>query len=121
MDKLLIVDDQSDIRKLLRLTLGRRYDLLEAEDAVTAWEVLRHKRPRGVILDVMMPGEMDGYQLCAKIRADPNLKDTYVALVTACGQAADKERGKAVGADDYIVKPYSPLELLNTIRSHLGG
>ena len=59
MEKLLIVDDQSDIRKLLRLTLGRRYDLVEAGDAATAWEIIRRERPRGVILDVMMPGEMD--------------------------------------------------------------
>jgi CheY-like chemotaxis protein len=120
MDKLLIVDDQSDIRKLLKLTLGRRYDLLEAEDAATAWEIIRRKRPRGVILDVMMPGEMDGYQLCEKIRKDPSTKAIYVALVTARGQQADVERGTAVGADDYIVKPYSPLTLLETLQKRLG-
>lgn len=120
MDKLLIVDDQSDIRKLLRITLGRRYELVEAEDAASAWEIIRHERPRGVILDVMMPGEMDGYQLCAKIREDQALKSTYVALVTARGQASDVERGKAVGADDYFIKPYSPLELLRTIEKRLG-
>jgi DNA-binding response OmpR family regulator len=120
MDKLLIVDDQSDIRKLLRITLGRRYAVVEAEDAASAWDIIRHQRPRGVILDIMMPGEMDGYQLCAKIRADQTLKSTYVALVTARGQDADVQRGKAVGADDYFIKPYSPLELLRTIESRLG-
>ena len=119
MDKLLIVDDQSDIRKLMRITLGKRYDLLEAEDAASAWQLIRHEHPRGVILDVMMPGEMDGYQLCAKIRQDPSLRNTYVALVTARGQAADIEYGKAVGADDYFVKPYSPLELLRAIERRL--
>lgn len=121
MDKLLIVDDQSDIRKLLRLTLGRRWELIEAEDAAGAWDLLRRERPRGVILDVMMPGEMDGYQLCEKIRADPTLKSTYVALVTARGQDADRERGAEVGADDYIVKPYSPLGLLRAVESRLGS
>jgi DNA-binding response OmpR family regulator len=120
MDKLLIVDDQTDIRKLLRITLGRRYDLLEAEDATAAWEIIRHDRPRGVILDVMMPGDMDGYQLCMKIRADQALRSTYVALVTSRGQAADVERGKAVGADDYFIKPYSPIDLLRTIEKRLG-
>jgi len=120
MLKLLIVDDQSDIRKLLRITLGRRYDILEAEDAASAWGIIRHEKPRGVILDVMMPGEMDGYQLCAKIRADPALKETYVALVTARGQSADVQRGKDAGADDYFVKPYSPLALLHTIESRVG-
>jgi len=102
MDKLLIVDDQSDIRKLLRITLGRRYELLEAEDATTAWEIIRHDRPRG-------------------IRADRAIKSTYVALVTARGQATDVERGKAVGADDYFIKPYSPIHLLRTIEKRLGG
>ncbi|MCX7177200.1 MAG: response regulator, partial [Proteobacteria bacterium] len=70
-------------------------------------------------LDVMMPGEMDGYQLCEKIRHDPACKGTYVALVTARGQAADRERGMAAGADDYFVKPYSPLELLQAIKLRL--
>ncbi len=119
MNKLLIVDDQSDIRRLLRLTLGKRFDLIEAADAASAWELIRHEKPRGVILDVMMPGEMDGYQLCERIRRDPQSKLMYVALVTARGQDEDKERGKAVGADDYFVKPYSPLQLLRTIESRL--
>jgi len=118
--KLLIVDDQPDIRKLLRITLGRTYELIEAEDAASAWELVRHEKPRGVILDIMMPGEMDGYQLCEKIRHDPQLKSTYVMLVTARGQAADRERGKLAGADDYFVKPYSPLELLQAIKKRLG-
>lgn len=120
MDKLLIVDDQPDIRKLLRITLGRSYELVEAEDAASAWEIIRREHPRGVILDVMMPGEMDGYQLCEKIRSDPKHKDTYVALVTARGQTTDRERGMAAGANDYFVKPYSPLELLMAIKTRLG-
>lgn len=120
MHKLLIVDDQPDIRKLLRITLSRSYELIEAGDAASAWEIIRREKPMGVILDVMMPGEMDGYQLCEKIRRDPQAKSTYVMLVTARGQVADKERGKAVGADDYFVKPYSPLELLQAIKQRLG-
>lgn len=120
MHKLLIVDDQPDIRKLLRITLGRSYALIEAEDAASAWEIIRREKPDGVILDVMMPGEMDGYQLCEKIRGDAQLKGTYVMLVTARGQAADKERGLLAGADDYFVKPYSPLLLLQAIKKRLG-
>lgn len=120
MHKLLIVDDQPDIRKLLRITLERTYQLFEAEDAAAAWDLVRREKPRGVILDVMMPGEMDGYQLCEKIRHDPQLKSTYVMLVTARGQVADRERGKIAGADDYFVKPYSPLELLQAIKKRLG-
>ncbi|MDK9702969.1 MAG: response regulator [Sulfuritalea sp.] len=118
-DKLLIVDDQPDIRKLLRIVLGGHYDLLEAEDAASAWEILRRERPRGIILDIMMPGGMDGYQLCIEIRRDPELAKTYVALMSARGQDSDRQRGREAGADDYFVKPYGPLELLQTIKSRL--
>jgi len=120
MQTLLIVDDRADNRKLLKLSLGHLYAIIEAADAATAWELLLAHRPRGVILDVMMPGGMDGFELCAKIRADADLKGTYVLLLTARGQAADRERGHAVGADDYVVKPYSPLALLRTLEERIG-
>lgn len=119
MEKILIVDDQPDIRKLLRLTFGRRYSVLEAEDAAAAWETIRHEQPRVVLLDVMMPGEMDGYQLCERIRKDPQVGGTYVALLTARGQATDVERGASVGADDYFIKPFSPLQLVKAIEHRL--
>lgn len=120
MKKLLIVDDQSDIRKLLRLTLGKRFELFEAADAMEAWELIRRQKPDAIILDVMMPGEMDGYQLCERIKRDPAHAGTYVALVTARGQSADHERGKSAGADDYFVKPFSPLDLMRRLDECLG-
>jgi CheY-like chemotaxis protein len=120
MQTLLIVDDRADNRKLLRLTLGHRYSVIEAPDAATAWELLQAHRPRGVILDVMMPGEMDGFDLCERIRADNELKSTYVLLLTARGQAADRERGRLAGADDYVVKPYSPIALLHMVEQKVG-
>ena len=122
MQTLLIVDDRADNRKLLRLSLGHLYRIVEAEDAATAWDLLIAQRPRGVILDVMMPGGMDGFDLCAKIRADadPAIKGTYVLMLTARGQAADRERGRAAGADDYVVKPYSPLALLRVLEQRIG-
>jgi DNA-binding response OmpR family regulator len=119
MKKVLIVDDQSDIRKLMRLTLGQRFELHEAADASEAWELIRRQRPDAVILDVMMPGEMDGYQLCERIKRDAAFSSTFVALVTARGQAADRDRGKACGADDYFVKPFSPLDLMRRLDENL--
>jgi DNA-binding response OmpR family regulator len=85
--------------------------LYEAAEAAEAWEILRRVRPQAVILDIMMPGEMDGYQLCEKLRADRDLQRTHVVMVTARGQEADREKGMSVGADAYFVKPFSPLAL----------
>lgn len=111
MKKILIVDDQDSIRKMLRLTLNGRYALFEAADASAAWDMLRHERPAAVILDIMMPGEMDGYQLCEKLRADRDLARTHVVMVTARGQEADRSRGMSAGANAYFIKPFSPLAL----------
>ena len=120
MKKLLIVDDQSEIRKLIKLTLMRRYELLEAANATDALAIIRAERPHAVILDVMMPGEMDGYQLCRHIKQDPELHSTHIALVTARGQAVDRDHGTAVGADGYFVKPFSPMALMQHLEIALG-
>lgn len=117
MKKVLIVDDQDAIRKMLRLTLASRYDLFEAIDGSEAWEAINRTHPDAVILDVMMPGELNGYQLCQKIRAQPDLAKTHVVLVTARGQESDRQKGLEVGADAYFVKPFSPLALVR----HLEG
>lgn len=119
MKKILIVDDQKEIRKLLALTLSRRYELSEAADAREAYEQIRREPPAAVILDVMMPGDMDGYQLCARIKQDPALQSTHVVLVTARGQMKDQETGRQAGADAYFVKPFSPLSLMRHLDEAL--
>ena len=68
------------------------------------------------VFDVMMPGGLDGYQVCEKIKADPILRDaTKVILLTARGQRTDLERGQTAGCDAYLVKPFSPIDLLDTV------
>lgn len=119
MKKVLIVDDQDTIRKMLRLTLSGRYELHEAAEAGEAWETLRRVRPDAVILDIMMPGDMDGYQLCEKLRADRDLRGIHVVMVTARGQDADRQKGLSVGADAYFVKPFSPLALARHLEEAL--
>lgn len=121
MKKVLIVDDQDTIRKMLRLTLTGRYELIEASDAGAAWDSLRRVRPEALILDIMMPGEMDGYQLCEKLRADPALCRIHVVMVTARGQEADRHKGMTAGADAYFVKPFSPLALARHLEEALKG
>lgn len=121
MRKVLIVDDHSDIRRLLSITLGKEYEIMEAEDGVSALEAIRRHRPEIVLLDVMMPGEMDGLQVLDAIKSDPQLKQTRVIMVTARGQARDYEDGMQRGADAYFIKPFSPLQLIAAIKNSLAG
>jgi CheY-like chemotaxis protein len=119
MKKVLIVDDHTDIRRLLSITLGKDYEIIEAEDGVAALESIRRHHPQIVLLDVMMPGEMDGLQVLDAIKADPHLRDTLVAMVTARGQVADGDDARKRGADAYFIKPFSPLQVVAWVREHL--
>ncbi len=76
----------------------------------------RAVKPHLMLLDVMMPGLLDGYQVCKRIKQDPNLRHIKVIMLTARGQASDLEMGEAAGADAYLVKPFSPLELIERVE-----
>jgi CheY-like chemotaxis protein len=119
MNTILIVDDHSDIRRLLSITLGKEFHILEAEDGVSALAAVRHHRPKVVLLDVMMPGEVDGLQVLEAIKADPDTRATLVAMITARGQVADHDDARARGADAYFIKPFSPLQVVTWVRNHL--
>lgn len=119
MEKILLVDDHSDIRRLIRITLGRSFEVLEAEDGATGLEIARRQKPDLVVLDIMMPGPLDGMQVLDAIKADPELVNTRVIMVTAKGQASDYEAGMARGADAYFIKPFSPLQLVACIKETL--
>lgn len=118
--KLLIVDDQDDLRRMLRIALGYgKYVMFEAENGADALTIVERESPDVILLDVMMPGEFDGFEVCRRIRtfAAANQYCPYVALLTARQQAADVEAGRVAGADVYIVKPYSPMRLVEIIES----
>jgi len=115
MKRILVVDDQSDIRKLVRLTLHKRYEVLEASDAMEAYDSIHKNTPDCVILDVMMPGEMNGYQLCRKLRLEYGVNSFPIILLTARGHETERDHGMNAGADSYLVKPFSPLELTRQI------
>ena len=119
MYKVLIVDDQADIRRMMNIALADNFDLLEAEDGVTALEMVRLHQPDVVLLDIMMPGVMDGLQVLRIIRADPQIKNTCVIMVSAKGQVSDYELGMQMGANAYFVKPFSPLQLLDAINQQV--
>lgn len=117
---ILIVEDQSDIRKLIRMTLELgNSEIHEAENGEAGWHMVKALRPDLVLLDVMMPGSLDGYQVCQKIRQEPSLRQTPVILLTARGQQSDFEMGRQAGADAYLTKPFSPLELIDTVDAQL--
>jgi CheY-like chemotaxis protein len=116
MKKILIVDDNTDVRRLIRIALGKTFKIFEAEDGASALQIARDLYPDLIVLDIMMPGKMDGLQVLDAIRADPGLKVIRVVLVTAKGQASDAEIGMQRGADAYFVKPFSPLQLTAFIQ-----
>jgi two-component system phosphate regulon response regulator PhoB len=91
------------------------YEIHEAADGAFGLRLASAVGPDLMLLDVMMPGELDGLQVCQRIKADPRLKHIKVVLLTARGQARDREAGQQAGADDYLVKPFSPLQLIETI------
>ena len=114
MKRNLIVEDQPDIRKLIRMSLELgNHEVYEAYDGPEGLNLALTLKPDLVLLDIMMPGGMDGLAVCRrlKIEAHPPL----VVLLTARGQTADLAAGREAGADDYLVKPFSPLQLIDTI------
>ncbi len=115
--KILFVDDNRIIRHLLRLTLtDKRIELLEADCGETALPIITSQKPDYVILDVMMPGELNGFQICQMVKSWEDTKDCKIIMLTASSQQEDFEIGQQVGADFYLTKPFSPKELLSLIE-----
>ncbi len=118
---ILIADDEPQLRLLVRLTISSdEYAVLEAADGAAAWQLIQERQPAVVLLDVEMPPP-DGFALTRAIKSDPALASTYVILLTGRASDADLAAGQAVGADRYLTKPFSPLELLTTLEQALAG
>ncbi len=112
----LVVDDEAPIRELLRGYLeAEQFDVHEASDGPAAVDLARSLGPDVVILDVMLPG-LDGIEVCRQIRT---FSDAYVLMLTARSEEIDRIIGLTVGADDYVVKPFSPRELVARIKAVL--
>ena len=114
--KILIADDNENIREALTSILeDEGYALWIAKDGAEALRKVSEISPDILILDVMMP-KIGGYEVCRTIKNDPNLKKIFVLMLSAKGQATEQERGIEVGADEYIVKPFSPSDILARIK-----
>ncbi len=119
--KVVCVEDEPEIIDLIRLILGRKgFDLTGATGGQEGLEMIRKVRPDLVLLDLMMP-DMDGWEVYQQMKADPDLKDTPVIVVTAKAQSIDKILGLHIAkVDDYVTKPFGPQELLQSVERVLG-
>ena len=121
--RVLIVDDHDMVRRGLSVFLKSFEDLElvgEARNGEEAVEMVKQTRPDVVIMDIMMPGGMDGFEATRALKNDPETKDCTIIILTAKGQKADREKGVDAGADHYFVKPFSPLELIKKTEEVLG-
>ena len=116
--RLLIVDDMPDNRLILEAVLGDDYDLLEAASGEEALALLACHDVDMILLDVVMPG-IDGFEVCRRIMATPGLADVPVLFVTSLDSSADEAAGLALGAADFIYKPFSEPVVLARVRNHL--
>lgn len=120
MKEILIVDDQIEVRELVEVTLrGNDYNITQASSGEEALKKISENRPDLILMDIMMPGGKDGIEITKIIKSNPELENIKIVILSAKGQVSDKEKGKAVGADSYIVKPFSPLALLNKVEELL--
>jgi CheY-like chemotaxis protein len=120
MIKILIAEDERDIRELVGITLEHNgYSVVSSADGLSALEMTASEHPDLVLLDVRMP-RLDGYEVCRRIKADPQLKHIPVIFLSAKGQEAEVQAGIDAGAQAYIRKPFSMSELINQIQQTLG-
>ncbi|MBN2458369.1 response regulator [Candidatus Woesearchaeota archaeon] len=118
-NNVLIVDDEPHIVNLVRLSLDKeKYNVIGAYSAREALKVLDRKEPDVVIVDLMMPG-INGYELCQAIRGKAKTKNIPIIILSAKNQMNDKLHAIDVGADDYITKPFDPIELERRIKLNL--
>ncbi len=114
--RVLVVDDDPDVLEMLRLVLSTNgFDVVMAPDALTGLHVFHQTHPDAILLDVMMPN-VDGFEACRRLR---EITDVPIIFVTAKGSIDEVVRGLSLGADDYVVKPFDPSELVSRLAAHL--
>jgi signal transduction histidine kinase len=117
-DRVLVVEDNADLRSYLAGLLGARFEVEVAADGQAALERARQSPPSLVLTDIMMPG-LDGFALLERLKFDPRTASVAVVMLTARAELGDKLRGLEIGADDYVLKPFNPRELLARITAQV--
>lgn len=121
MKKILIVDDQAEVRELVEVTLRvDDYQIFQAKSGDEAIKLAKAEKPDLIIMDVMMPGGMDGLETTRILKNDLETKGCQVIMLTAKGQQDNQIEGFKAGADNYFSKPFSPLELIKKVEEILG-
>ena len=116
--KVLIVDDEPNVRRLSRTILSKKFDVCEAEDGIQAVEIANAQKPDVILMDMMMP-KMDGLTACHMIKKDPATKSIPVIMVTAIGFELNIKLSQQMGANGYVTKPFAPKDLLGKIAQVL--
>jgi CheY-like chemotaxis protein len=121
--KVLIAEDQPDSRRLLQDILEHLttygVETLIAKDGREAYDIIQKEKPELVLLDVMMP-HMSGFEVCEKVKTDPELKKTYIIIVSAKIQPEDRRQAATIGADEYLTKPYDVNAVIQRVQHALG-
>jgi twitching motility two-component system response regulator PilG len=119
--KVLVIDDSNTIRRSAELFLRQAgYEVILAEDGFDALAKISDHQPQVIFVDIMMP-RLDGYQTCALIKQNPQLKVTPVIMLSSKDGVFDRARGRLAGSDRYLTKPFTKDELLNAIRNHVSS
>jgi CheY-like chemotaxis protein len=116
--KVLVVDDEPNVRRLSRTILSNKFDVIEAEDGKQAIEIANAEKPDVILMDMMMP-KMDGLTACLMIKKNPDTKKIPVIMVTAIGFELNIKLSQQMGASGYVTKPFSPQDLLAKIAEVL--
>jgi DNA-binding response OmpR family regulator len=115
--RVLVVEDERDVAELIRYNLGKEgYDVLVTASGTDAVKQARESRPDVVLLDIMVP-HLNGWEVCRRLKQDPETRGIPVIMVTGRTEEGDKVLGFEMGADDYVTKPFSPRELLARVRA----
>jgi len=119
--KILVVDDQALLRELVRVTLmSDRCEVIEAQSGEEAIEIAQAQKPDLILMDIMMPGGMDGFEASRILKSTDETASCPIIAMTAKVQQADREKAKQSGVDDYLTKPFSLADLRSRVEAHIG-
>ncbi|RKY03493.1 hypothetical protein DRP77_06005 [Candidatus Poribacteria bacterium] len=117
--KVLLIDDEPEIIETVKFLLGlKNFEVVAAMDGVEGLEKAKSEKPDLILLDLILP-KLNGYEVCARLKRDPDTKDIPVLILTARDEAESILRAYRAGADEYIVKPFTTTVLLEKINKHL--